>query len=226
MILFALVLAVGIFGLAALLGDDDDAPGIRYVALGDSYTIGQAVGDPADRWPDQLVRHLRAEGVQVELVANTAVSGSTAVDVLERQVPQLAEARPDFASVLVGANDWLQGRTVGEFRRELAALLDAIGDALPDEGQILVVTCPDFALTPTGGFYTQGRDGTAGVKRFNRVIREEAGRRGIPVADVFPASRRVRSEPDLLAGDGLHPSAKQYEAWERAIYPVAREMLE
>jgi acyl-CoA thioesterase I len=197
---------------------------VRYVALGDSYTIGEGV-DPGERWPDRLVAHLRDDGLRAELVANPSVTGYTTRDVLEREVPVLADARADLATLQIGVNDWVQGADARQFRANFAVLLDEIAGHLSDPRALVVVTIPDLASTPAGTLYTGGRDGSAGIRAFNSIIRAEASMRGIPVADVFRSSRRVRVEPDLVSADGLHPSAKQYAEWERVVYPVVRRVL-
>jgi lysophospholipase L1-like esterase len=195
---------------------------IRYVALGDSYTIGEGVERP-ERWPERLAAHARRDGVALDVVANPAVTGYTTRDVLEREIPALRAARADFATLQIGVNDWVQGASGREFRASLAALLDEIPRHLTDRRAFAVVTIPDFASTPAGVLFTGGRDATAGIRRFNAIITEEGRRRGILVADVFAVSRRARTDPELVGRDGLHPSPKQYAAWEAAIYPVIRK---
>ena len=130
-----------------------------------------------------------------------------------------------MATLQIGVNDWVQGVHAERFRASLAALLDEIPRHLSDRRRLMVVTIPDFASTPAGVLFTAGRDGTAGIERFNAILAEEARRRGIPVADVFAESKRVREDPSLVAPDGLHPSAKQYAAWVRLILPVVRRRL-
>jgi lysophospholipase L1-like esterase len=214
--------------MATACGGDERPPRpaktVRYVALGDSYTIGEGV-DRAERWPERLAAHARRDGVRVEVVANPAVTGYTTKDVLAREIPALRAARADFATLQIGVNDWVRGASAGEFRANLAALLDEIPRHLTDRRAFAVVTIPDFASAPAGVLFTGGRNATAGIRGFNAIIAEESRRRGIPVADVFAISRRARTDPELVGRDGLHPSPEQYEAWEAAIYPVVREVL-
>ena len=203
---------------------DPGPPALRYVALGDSYTIGEGVARK-DRWPDQLAADLRRDGIRVAVVANPAVSGYTTADVLRVELPVLRRARADFATLQIGVNDWVSGVSEARFRENLGRLLDEIPRSLARARRLLVVTIPDFASTPSGALFSGGRDATAGIRRFNAVIRAEAARRTIPVADVFEASRRVRVDPGLVAEDGLHPSRRQYAAWVRLIRPAARMLL-
>ena len=202
----------------------EPATAIRYVALGDSYTIGEGVA-ARERWPDRLAARLTREGVAARVVANPARTGDTTEDVLTRQLPVLDGADAGLATLQIGVNDWVQGVSADRFRANVTKLLDAIPRRLGDRRRFAVVTIPDFASTPAGSLFTGGRNGTAGIARFNSILEAEARRRGIPVADVFPVSRRVRVDPALLAADALHPSGKQYAAWEALIYPVVRERL-
>ena len=197
---------------------------LRYVALGDSYTIGEGV-PPAERWPNRLAAHLRRDGVPADVVDNPSVTGFTTQDVIDREIPVLRRARADLATLQIGVNDWVQGVSGEDFRSNLGKLLDEIPRHLSEPGRLVVVTIPDFASTPAGSLFTGGRDGTAGIERFNSIIREEAERRKIPVADIFATSKRVRVDPELLSADALHPSGKQYELWEAVIFPVVRRAI-
>ena len=84
---------------------------------------------------------------------------------------------------------------------------------------------PDFSVTPDGPNYARGRDISAGLTSFNQIIAEEAQRRGLPVVDIFPISQQMRGRPELIAADGLHPSAEAYALWEQVIFPAAQELL-
>ena len=97
---------------------------------------------------------------------------------------------------------------------------------LPDKNRLLIVTIPDFGVTPTGARYSRGRNISEGLTRFNEIINDEAKKRGLKVVDVFPASKAMKNDPSLVAADGLHPSAKEYAEWERIIFPVALELLQ
>ncbi|HUQ79374.1 MAG TPA: SGNH/GDSL hydrolase family protein, partial [Patescibacteria group bacterium] len=102
------------------------AAGLRYVALGDSYTIGTATRTAAERWPDQLVAALAGRRPTLELVANLGVNGFTSRDVIEVELPQLAALDPDFATILIGVNDVVQGVPPETYRTNAAAILDAL----------------------------------------------------------------------------------------------------
>ena len=122
-------------------------------------------------------------------------------------------------------NDWVQGVDAATFQKNLVLLLDRMLAVLPDKTRLLVVTIPDFSVTPTGASFSGGRDISAGVARFNSIILHEAEKRGLKVVDVFGVSRHMRDDPGLIAEDGLHPSAREYAAWEKLIFPAARKLL-
>ena len=89
-----------------------------------------------------------------------------------------------------------------------------------------MINIPDFSVTPDGPNYAHGRDIRAGLANFNRIIADEAQKRRVRVVDIFPLSQQMHRHPELIAADGLHPSAKTYAHWEELIFPAARELLE
>jgi lysophospholipase L1-like esterase len=197
---------------------------IRYAVVGDSYSIGEGASE-AESWPALLARHLAAAGHPVELVSNPSRTGWTTADAIEKELPLFRAARPDFATLMLGVNDWVQGVEPALFRDRLGHLMDAMRAVLPNEKHLLVINIPDFSVTPDGPNYARGRDISAGLASFNKIILEEAARRGLSVVDVFPISQEMRGHPELIAADGLHPSAKTYARWEGIIFPAARELL-
>lgn len=192
---------------------------IRYAVIGDSYSIGEGATE-AESWPALLARRLG-----LELVANPSRTGWTTADAIENELPVFRAAKPDFGTLMIGVNDWVQGVTPELFRERLGKLMDEMLAVLPDEDRLLVVDIPDFSVTPKGGEYSRGRDITSGLMSFNRIIAEEAERRGLSTVDVFPRSQEMRNRPEWIAPDGLHPSAQAYAEWETIIAPVARALL-
>ena len=201
-----------------------DKQRIRYVAIGDSYSIGEGAS-PEQSWPAILTRHLNENGLQVDLVANPSVTGWTTQQAIDRELPIFVQSKPTFATLQIGVNDWVQGVDEKTFRKRFTFLLDEMLALLPDKKRLLIVTIPDFGVTPTGGRYARGRDISEGLTRFNEIINEEAKKRGLKVVDVFPLSQRVKNDPSLVGPDGLHPSAKEYAEWEKIIFPAALDLL-
>ncbi|HET6397665.1 MAG TPA: SGNH/GDSL hydrolase family protein [Pseudoxanthomonas sp.] len=215
--------------MAAAGGTHPRAAAHGYLALGDSYTIGEGI-DPAGRWPVQLAAALRAEGIGLDEPRIIATTGWT-TDELDAGI-DAADARAPIGthalvSLLVGVNNQYRGRPLDEFRAQFAALLDrAAGFAGGDPGRVLVLAIPDWGVTPFAR--AQGRDGAlvaAQIDAFNAVCREQAARVGAPWVDVGPVSRERGGEPAMLADDGLHPSAAMYALWTALALPAARTAL-
>lgn len=198
---------------------------LRFVALGDSYTIGTGVTEP-ERWPNQLVEALRGRNGEpvLDLVANLAVNGWTSRDVYERQVPRLATLEPDFVSLLVGVNDVVQGVPPAVFERTAAAILDEVLALVPPS-RVLVVATPDYTVTPAGADYGEPNRAKAGLIENNRILRGLAEARGIAFVDIFDISGEAATDRGLVARDGLHPSGAQYARWVVRIAPVLRDLL-
>ena len=197
---------------------------IRYTALGDSYTICEGL-DEQERWPNLLVKHLNENGINIELVANPSVTGWTTKDLIDKELPIFKQAHPGFATLLIGVNDWVQKISEVIFRQNFRFILDQMLEELGSPNGIVVITIPDFSVTPQGPKYSGGRDITAGLAGFNAIIKQESEKKGIAVIDIFEVSQEMKTNPDMVAGDGLHPSAREYEIWEKMIFPVVFQML-
>jgi len=96
---------------------------------------------------------------------------------------------------------------------------------LPNKNRLLIVTIPDFGVTPTGPRYARGRNISEGIAAFNKIVIEESARRGLRIVDVFELSKKMGTDRSLVATDGLHPSVKEYAEWEKIIFPAAVELL-
>ena len=196
---------------------------LRFVALGDSYTIGTAV-PVADRWPDRLVEALGGSDGPLELVANLAANGFTSADVIRFELPRLAELRPGFASLLVGVNDVVRGVGEDAYASNLTTILAALGEHLP-AGRLLLLSTPDYTVTPAGADYGDPAARREAIERFNAVLAEEAAHRAIALVDIFDISGRAATDRSLVAADGLHPSGAQYALWVERLVPVVQRLL-
>jgi lysophospholipase L1-like esterase len=197
---------------------------LRYVALGDSYTIGTAIRTAAERWPNQLVSALGLEGPTLELVANLGVNGFTSRDVIEVELPQLPGLRPEFASLLVGVNDVVQGVPAAAYREHVVRILDDLLARLP-ASRIVTVATPDYTVTPQGASYGDPAVQSAGIRQNNAILGDLARERGVAFVDIHDLSLRAAGDHALVADDGLHPSGAQYGLWVERIAPVVRELL-
>jgi lysophospholipase L1-like esterase len=203
---------------------DEQAERIRYAAIGDSYSIGEGAS-PNESWPAILTRYLNAQGLHVDLVANPSRTGWTTQQAVDHELPIFVAAKPNFATLQIGVNDWVQGVDTETFRKRFVALVDRMLEVLPNKNLLLIVTIPDFGVTPTGPRYARGRNISNGILSFNKIIAEEAMKRGLRVVNVFPLSKKMHDDTSLVAADGLHPSAKEYAEWEKIIFPAALELL-
>ena len=201
-----------------------EARPLRYVALGDSYTIGTATRAPAERWPDQLVERLARPEPALELVANLGVNGFTSGDVINDELPRLAGLDPGLASLLIGVNDVVQGVPETRYRQNVDRILDALLDRLPS-GRLVVVTTPDYTVTPRGADYGDPLKQGAAIRRFNAAITELAVEREIAVVDIHDISLEAAADRALVASDGLHPSGIQYGRWVDRIAPVVEGLI-
>jgi acyl-CoA thioesterase-1 len=197
---------------------------LRYVALGDSYTIGTATRSTVERWPDQLVARLGSAPRGLELIANLGVNGFTSRDVIEVGLPELPALEPGFMTVLAGVNDVVQGVPVATYRENVSIILDELLTGLPPT-RILVVTTPDYTVTPRGGDYGEKAQQAAEIRTFNNAVAELASRRGIGVVDIHDISLEAAVDRSLVADDGLHPSGAQYARWVDRIAPVVAELI-
>jgi lysophospholipase L1-like esterase len=203
--------------------DKSDAK-IRYVAIGDSYSIGEGAS-PSESWPAVLTRHLNAQGVHVDLVANPSVTGWTTQQAIDHEIPIFLKAKPNFATLQIGVNDWVQGIDEETFRKRFTSLVDQMLAVLPNKKRLLIVTIPDFGVTPTCSQYARGRDISQGIASFNQIVTEESAKRSLHVVDIFELTKKMGEDRSLIAADGLHPSAKEYAEWEKIIFPTALELL-
>lgn len=197
----------------------------RYVALGDSYTICEGA-EWNESWPVTMSEKLSAKGKQVKLIANPSRTGWTSQNLIDRELPVFDTSNADAVTLLIGVNDWVQGVSATDFRKNLNFILDHLQAKLKHKENILLITIPDFGVTPTGKYYSGGRNISAGIASFNAIIKEEAQKRNLPVVDIFELSKKMGTDSSLVAADGLHPSAKEYAEWEKLILVEFEKLIE
>jgi len=196
----------------------------RYLALGDSYTIGEGVS-ASETWPMQLAAAARAAGVPLadpEIMAKTGWTTTELLAALDT-VSQPLGTDFDLVSVLIGVNDQYRGLGVTAFRHGFLRLLTrATGYTAGDARRVVVVSIPDWGITPFGSSDPRGTATIrAEIDRFNAAISAEARQAGAAFVDVTALSRRAANDRSLLAPDGLHPSRPMYALWVQVILPVA-----
>ncbi len=198
----------------------------RFLALGDSYTIGEGVAVDG-RWPVQLAATLREQGVSLGDPEILATTGWT-TDELAAATQRYRFVPPyGLVTLLIGVNNQYRGRDLDNFRDEFRALLDhAIRLAGDRPDRVIVVSIPDWGTTTFAE--RSGRDLESiarEIDAFNDVKRQEADAQNVAFVDITGISRLAGDANGMLADDGLHPSAAQYARWTAAIAPVAGRLL-
>lgn len=197
-----------------------------YLALGDSYTIGEAVAETG-RWPVQLAAALRARGIALAAPRIIATTGWT-TDELALAL-DLAEplGEWDFVSLLIGVNNQYRGRSAAQYAGEYRELLRrAVGYARGRPDRVLALSIPDWGATPFGARDKRGAAAIgAELDVFNITASEICARHGVAFVDIAPDSRELAAQPAMLAEDALHPSAQMYARWTERALPVAERLL-
>ena len=200
-----------------------EAP-LRYLALGDSYTIGESVAE-TERWPVQLTTRLQEQNINItnpEIIARTGWTTDELAGAIVNTNPQ---GPYDLVSLLIGVNNQYRGYSQESYQEEFAELLEqAIGFAGGDAQKVIVVSIPDWGVTP----FASRQDATAigaEIDAFNTINRTEAEKAGVTYIDITPISRRAPDQPNLIADDRLHPSGEMYTEWVDLIEPIVIEIL-
>jgi len=198
--------------------------GPSFLALGDSYTIGESV-DARDRWPVQLARLLREKRTAVADPQIIARTGWT-TDELSRAMDAEAPVGPyQLVTLLIGVNNQYRGRSVADFRPQFRALLQrAVALAGGRASRVIVVSIPDYGVTQYATGSDRGKIGRE-IDEFNSVCQAESAALGAAFVDITPESRTAATNPSLIAPDGLHPSGKMYREWVEQILPAAQLAL-
>lgn len=235
--LLPILLAVFVVGFVVVIvyfrtqnvSEDDVSSGdtfttVQYLPLGDSYTIGEGL-PTSDNWPSQLTAKLQQSNVPIEIVANPAVTGYTTADLILNELPLLEQNRVDFVTIQIGVNDWVQKININEFRANLINIVDRVQTQVTNPDNVVLVTIPDFSVTPEGLKYGGKITVAKGITEFNNVIKQVASDRDLQVVDVFLLSQRMGIDSTLVGTDKLHPSAKEYARWVEEIFPVTLNLL-
>lgn len=192
---------------------------VHYLALGDSYTIGTALA-PSRSFPPRLAAHFEAATGKHVGVVNLGVNGYTTEDLIGYELRHLGDVRWDVVTVLIGVNDFVQGRSEQQYRASLRSIYERLGALGLPPGRVVAVSIPDFSFTPSGAALGPPRNIEAGLRRFNLVGKEEADRAGFPFVDIFDLSRSLAGSPDWVAPDGLHPGEPQLQAWADRVWEI------
>lgn len=200
---------------------DDNLPDTprRFLALGDSYTIGEAV-DAAQRWPEQWARLANAQGAAIEQpVTVIAQTGWTTDELMQGIRDAHLPGKWDLVSLLIGVNNQYRGRSLENFSIEFRELAEtACRLSRHGAGRVQVLSIPDWGQTPFGAGC--GRDlgqVSREIDAFNACAETVCASMGIATLDITGLTRCHNAESGMHADDGLHPSARMYELWAKAL---------
>jgi lysophospholipase L1-like esterase len=198
--------------------------GISYLALGDSYTIGESVPED-ERWPVILSNELSESGIEVNDPLIIAKTGWT-TDELQNAIKEQNPANDyDLVSLLIGVNNQYRGYPIDQYKKEFKQLLlQAVSFANGDTTRVFVVSIPNYGVTPFG------------MQKGEEMVRQElliydgiadsiSSEMNIPFINITPVSEKAKEDPSYIASDQLHPSGKQYEEWVELILPEVKLML-
>ena len=198
-------------------------PEVRYLALGDSYTIGESVL-AEDRWPNQLAKRLEAEGIQTRMTI-IARTGWTVNELWEAIQAAPPAGTYGLVTLLIGVNDQYRGYPLAGYRRDFRFILGkAVEYAGGDATRVIVLSIPDWGVTP----FAADRDNetiSRQIDEFNAVNQEETKHAGAHYVEVTSISRLAVDDVELTAEDHLHPSAKMYKMWAASVFPIALKIL-
>ncbi|WP_396616035.1 SGNH/GDSL hydrolase family protein [Lysobacter soli] len=203
------------------------ATALSFLALGDSYTIGEGVPE-SGRWPVQLAKALREEGIALADPRIIATTGWTT----DELAWGIDGAEPlgewDFVTLLIGVNNQYRGRSAIDFRDEFETLLQrAIRYARGRADRVLVLSIPDWGVTPFVKTTQATPEQVATeLDAYNATAQVVCEAHEVAYVDITPISRERGAEPEMLADDGLHPSAAMYTLWTALALPAARSLLQ
>jgi lysophospholipase L1-like esterase len=184
---------------------------IRYLALGDSFTIGTG-STPEESFPARLSARFRERSRAVTL-KNLGVNGYSTSDVLALEIPEVRRFEPTLVTVAAGANDIVRGGTPERYRENVRRIFERILDAGVPGISIYALPQPDWSLSRAAAeFGTPVAEIARKIELFNGILREEAARAGAHYIDLWPRMKE-QARAGMFADDGLHPSAKAYDEW-------------
>ena len=198
-----------------------DSLSYHFLALGDSYTIGESVSSP-ERFPAQTVDLLKTTGIRMAAPQYIAQTGWTSQDLQNAVNRSGLPAAYDVVSLLIGVNDQYQGLDTAGYRKRFTQLLEqAISLTGGKAKNVFVLSIPDYGVTPFGG---GSKKISKEIDDFNAINQEITRAYHVAYIDITPTSRLAANDQSLTANDGLHPSGKQYKLWAmklaEAIFPV------
>ena len=205
---------------------DETQKKVRYLALGDSYTIGASVAE-RDRFPVQLAMALEMDSFDVEELHIIARTGWT-TDELQTAIAKanLSDTTYNLVSLLIGVNNQFRGRTLENYQEEFAELLQRAIELAGNRPEgVIVLSIPDYGATPYVTDEADARRIGEEIDTFNDAAAQICLSREVRFLNITPISRQAAGDDSLVASDGLHPSGKMYTKWVELMFPIVKLML-
>jgi lysophospholipase L1-like esterase len=196
---------------------------MRYLALGDSYTIGTGASGRAHNYPSILAaRMTKATGRKVALT-NPAVNGFTTLDLIAKELGCVGQVMPNLVSILIGVNDLVQGRAEEQYRSSLVQIYDTVAALKLPAGRVIAISIPNWSVVPAARTFGDPAHIRRLTDGFNAIAQKEAQRRGFTWIDITAVSTSAVGSPGWISSDQLHPGDTQYAAWAEVIWETVRE---
>ena len=187
-----------------------------FLALGDSYTIGEGV-EESKRWPNQFIEIAYEKGLYFEKPKIIAQTGWKTYDLLNAINETNFTKKYDYVSLLIGVNNQFNSRSIYEFEEDLDKIMDKIDIVRKNNGSTIIISIPDWGYTPFAESYNRDTISYE-INLFNKSLKNFADKNDIKYVDVTEISRKTLNEDDLLASDNLHPNGLMYFEWAKKIY--------
>jgi len=195
-----------------------------YLALGDSYTIGQSVPE-ADRYPNQTVQLLRSENIKIsdpEFIATTGWTTGNLINALNLKSPR---NNYSLVSLLIGVNNQYRGQSIEEYKTEFTLLVNrSIKYAGNNKSKVFVLSIPDYSVTPFANHLDKIKIADE-IDSFNAANKAISDDLGVNYIDITSISKEALDDPGLIANDRLHPSGEQYKRWAELLAPMMKKSL-
>jgi len=202
----------------------DSPDNLSYLALGDSYTIGESIAEDL-RWPVQLVNQLRNKGLEINAPRIIAKTGWTTDNLLNAIDANLGNERYDLVSVLIGVNNQYQNKSIIDYEADLKTIFtEAIQASKTGKEGVFVVSIPDYGATPFGA--SNAEEIGEEIAEYNAVLKKVANQFDLSFFNITPISKMAKSDRSLVVKDGLLPSGKMYTLWVDLFFDEVLEKLQ
>jgi acyl-CoA thioesterase-1 len=196
---------------------------LRYLALGDSYTIGTGASSESHNYPSILAARLSDLTTAKVALTNPAVNGFTTQDLIDNELGFVDRLTPHLVTILIGVNDLVQGRTRDSYRKSLASIYDEVATLELEPGRVVAISIPNWSVVPAAADFGDPGRLRQLTDAFNDLAHLEAQARGFTWVDITEVSTSRHGSPGWISADRLHPGDIQYAAWADVIWKAVRE---